>query len=106
MAALYGTLQGNRGKTTRCGSRTIYAELKTFRGLMRICLSREGEYIVNVATVNGAQNHTVCRGYLPGHVDPNATPVPQKPTRKRAARHAKVSRLFKDQEDLIVLMQE
>lgn len=107
MAALYGTLQGSRGETTRTGTSHIQAHLKTWEGEIDTHLRKDGAYDVRVREINSGSWITVCRGYLPGHVDPNAPTLPvKKAPRKRATPRVKIPRLFGTTGDLIATLVE
>ena len=46
MAALMGSVQGNRGEATRLGSDRIVAKLETWGGNVRVIMERDGSYTV------------------------------------------------------------
>lgn len=65
MAALRGTLQGNRGETSRLGSKAsgITARLNTWNGAITVDLEADGSFRVFVSPDNGP------RSLIRGNVD-------------------------------------
>ena len=50
MAALYGSLRGNRGETTRLGHKDIRARLETWAGAVTVVMDADGHYRVYEST--------------------------------------------------------
>lgn len=64
MAALRGTLQGNRGMVSRLGSEKsgIVSELNTWNGVIRTHLEADGTYRVEVDDFHGGRRKLVAEG--------------------------------------------
>jgi hypothetical protein len=64
MASLYGKLRGNRGETTRLGSKDsgIHAQLQTWGGAVRVRLEHDGECVVEVGHPTAGRWRTVWDG--------------------------------------------
>lgn len=58
MAALYGRLQGNRGQTTRMGSKNsgIWSRLETWEGSIRTELQADGSFEVWIGDKSDPRN--------------------------------------------------
>lgn len=64
MAALIGYLQGNRGETSRCGSKEsgIRAQLETWHGRIVVSLDANGDFSVAIASKRGGNTTQIAHG--------------------------------------------
>lgn len=55
MANLYGIMKGNRGETTRCGSQTINATLKTWKVAYSLTVRKDGTAALAVTNLENGE---------------------------------------------------
>lgn len=67
MAALYGTLQGNRGEASRTDSKDsgITSQVQTWHGYVRVHLEHDGTFHVTAGPLNGGATQVDITGQLP-----------------------------------------